>query len=360
VAANQNPLGIHPVHGDEPLSPLAGDLSNKRKGHERNTLDKKRDKTNNNTLNRDETVQFLLNKQCPPPTHDYYYSYTGRYYPNPRAPLASSEGGGAPGAPTTATTIVYSPSRPHAAQRPPPSEVRVLMLSWTPPQSSAGGSTAGPDGGGGGSLGVLLEPDADREALRARLKARGYRVQCRAVPADDYPTTTVETILDRFLEQSTPDTLLVIYYRGFGCLDKEGRMLFSRYVELQRLMNEMARGTLLNASDAATADPNLAQAPSSGTTCAIPSCRCQETCSSCLTAPGVPTHPRNSSRCGSKRAWRRRRPRSNSSGYASRTTIPRAKAMLAMSAPATLRGVCPGRSTESSTSPSYRCTGSVR
>jgi hypothetical protein len=53
-------------------------------------------------------------------------------------------------------------------------------------------------------------------------------VQCRSIPTD-YPTAAVETLLDRFLERSSVDGLLVVYYRGYGGLDREGRMLFSRY-----------------------------------------------------------------------------------------------------------------------------------
>lgn len=69
----------------------------------------------------------------------------------------------------------------------------------------------------------------DTDALRATLKRRGYRVQCRTIPTD-YPTAAVETILDRFLERSAADTLLVVYYRGWGCLAGDGRMVFMRYV----------------------------------------------------------------------------------------------------------------------------------
>jgi hypothetical protein len=69
----------------------------------------------------------------------------------------------------------------------------------------------------------------DTDALRAALKRRGYRVQCRTIPTD-YPTAVVETMLDRFLERSAMDTLLVVYYRGWGCLAGDGRMVFTRYV----------------------------------------------------------------------------------------------------------------------------------
>ncbi len=115
---------------------------------------------------------------------------------------------------TAAATALHSPLSP--TQNPPPSHVHVLILTWAKHDRR-------------GADGQLLSPslDGDTEALRACLKRRGYRVQCRAIPAD-YPTAAVETLLDRFLERSTRDGLLVVYYCGYGCLDGEGRMVFSR------------------------------------------------------------------------------------------------------------------------------------
>ncbi|KAL2145692.1 hypothetical protein VTI28DRAFT_6567 [Corynascus sepedonium] len=131
---------------------------------------------------------------------------------------------------TTATRTAVAPSptgTPDQSQ--PPSEVHALILTW---------ETTTP---------------ADTQFLRATLKRRGYSVQCRTIPRD-YPTVAVETILSRFLERSsstsslpttTPavaaagsttrktsvaegDSLLVVYYCGWGCLDAEGRMSFYR------------------------------------------------------------------------------------------------------------------------------------
>lgn len=115
---------------------------------------------------------------------------------------------------TTATTVLHTPLSP--SQKPPPAQVHVLILTWAKHDRR-------------GADGQLLSPslDSDTEALRACLKRRGYRVQCRAIPAD-YPTAAVETLLDRFLERSAADSLLVVYYCGYGCLDREGRMAFSR------------------------------------------------------------------------------------------------------------------------------------
>jgi hypothetical protein len=119
---------------------------------------------------------------------------------------------------TTAATVVHTPLSP--TQNPPPSHVHVLILTWAKLDRR-------------GDDGQLLSPslDSDTEALRACLKRRGYRVQCRAIPAD-YPTAAVETLLDRFLERSSGDGLLVVYYCGYGCLDGQGRMAFSRWVSV--------------------------------------------------------------------------------------------------------------------------------
>jgi hypothetical protein len=110
---------------------------------------------------------------------------------------------------------------------PAASEVRVLILTWAKQPDRRGED------------GQLLSPSfnslSDTETLRACFKRRGYRVQCRLIPAD-YPTAAVETILGRFLEDGDVDkedgegegVLLVIYYHGWGCLDGEGRMMFLR------------------------------------------------------------------------------------------------------------------------------------
>ncbi|KAK3358551.1 hypothetical protein B0T24DRAFT_643801 [Lasiosphaeria ovina] len=122
-----------------------------------------------------------------------------------------------PAAPETATAIYSDRRRGGAEQKaaPPPDEVHVLVLTW------AKHDRRGDDG-------QLLSPglDTDTDTVRACFKRRGYRVQCRLIP-DDYPTAAVETMLDRFLSSSSPSTLLVIYYHGFGSMERD-RMVFSR------------------------------------------------------------------------------------------------------------------------------------
>jgi hypothetical protein len=114
----------------------------------------------------------------------------------------------------TATTIVPSPTI--LSQKPPPTQLHVLTLTCAKhPRRGAPGQL----------LTQIL--DSDTETLRASLKRRGYSVQCRVIPTD-YPTAAVETMLDRFLGRSEPDSLLVVYYHGFGCLEREGRMVFAR------------------------------------------------------------------------------------------------------------------------------------
>ncbi|KAK3353711.1 hypothetical protein B0T25DRAFT_220173 [Lasiosphaeria hispida] len=119
-----------------------------------------------------------------------------------------------PSTPATATTMYRVQQR---AQNPPPEEVHVLILTW------AKDDRRGDDG-------QLLSPglDLETDAVRSSLKKRGYRVQCRLIP-EDYPTSAVETILDRFLDKSTPTSLLVVYYQGYGNIEND-RMVFSRYV----------------------------------------------------------------------------------------------------------------------------------
>lgn len=145
----------------------------------------------------DPAVRFLLEKQL---FHDPYYSN-----------LSTVDN---PSTAATATTIIPSPTTP--SQKPPPTQVHVLILTW------AKHSRRGSDG-------QLLTPslDNDTETLRATLKRRGYSVQCRVIPTD-YPTAAVETMLDRFLERSARESLLVVYYHGFGCLERDGRMVFAR------------------------------------------------------------------------------------------------------------------------------------
>ncbi|KAK4158238.1 hypothetical protein C8A00DRAFT_10935 [Chaetomidium leptoderma] len=150
------------------------------------------------TRHKDSTVPFLLQKQL---------LYT------PHSPVDSSLTTAT--ATATTTTTLHSPA-PFPTQKGPPTQVHVLILTW------AKHARRGPDG-------QLLTPSLDNndtEMLRACLKRRGYGVQCRAIPTD-YPTAAVETLLDRFLERSAADSLLVVYYHGYGCLEREGRMVFS-------------------------------------------------------------------------------------------------------------------------------------
>ncbi|GAB1316767.1 hypothetical protein MFIFM68171_06977 [Madurella fahalii] len=137
-------------------------------------------------------------------------SYTNRHLSGDPVTAATT-------ATATAATVLHSPAF-QSNQKGPPSQVHVLILTW------AKHDRRGEDG-------QLLSPglDNDTEAVRACFKRQGYRVQCRLIPAD-YPTAAVETMLDRFLEKSEDggDSLLVIYYHGWGSLDVDGRMVFSR------------------------------------------------------------------------------------------------------------------------------------
>ncbi|KAK3293826.1 uncharacterized protein B0H64DRAFT_398776 [Chaetomium fimeti] len=158
----------------------------------------------------DATVPFLLQKQF---LHDH---------PPSLAPLAAATATSA----TTTTTTIHTPTTSNQP-RPPATQVHALILTWGPPPPPTTTPsqhdtherqfpvTPNPNNGGG-----------DTDALRATLKRRGYRVQCRTIPAD-YPTAAVETMLDRFLARSAMDTLLVVYYRGWGCLERDGRMVFA-------------------------------------------------------------------------------------------------------------------------------------
>jgi hypothetical protein len=159
----------------------------------------------------DSVVPFLLQKQL---LHDRHPLHI-----DPLATAATTA--------TTITTVIHTPTTPNQTR--PPTQVHVLILTWAPTQTHRRDSRHhGPDG----HL-PLPTPslDTDTEMLRAALKRRGYRVQCRVIPAD-YPTAAVETMLDRFLERSVAgESLLVVYYRGWGCLEGEGRMAFFRYVQ---------------------------------------------------------------------------------------------------------------------------------
>lgn len=121
----------------------------------------------------------------------------------------------------TAAGLLHTPTV-QCAQKGPASQVHVLILTW------AKHDRRGEDG-------QLLSPGlgSDTETVRACFKRRGYRVQCRLISAD-YPTAAVETMLHRFLGKfdEDGDSLLVIYYHGWGNMDTDGRMVFSRYESL--------------------------------------------------------------------------------------------------------------------------------
>ncbi|KAK4163159.1 hypothetical protein QBC43DRAFT_320076 [Cladorrhinum sp. PSN259] len=134
----------------------------------------------------------------------------------------------------TPQTTIHSPF--YIPQPPPPTSVSCLLLSWAPPNTRLG------------SDGQLLSPSlpSDTDSLRNTLKKRGYKVQCRVIPSD-YPTSAVEGFVDRFLYHqqsggggghgslpknggsggSSSGELMIIYYRGFGWTDGEGRLVFS-------------------------------------------------------------------------------------------------------------------------------------
>ncbi|EAQ87132.1 hypothetical protein CHGG_03751 [Chaetomium globosum CBS 148.51] len=128
---------------------------------------------------------------------------------------------------TTATTTTHTPTASHHEPRPPAiaTQVHALILTWATP-------TPIPATPSHHHTHTHIHQDDRKnnnstDTLRATLKRRGYRVQCRTIPTD-YPTAAVETMLDRFLERSAADTLLVVYYRGWGCLGRDGRMVFVR------------------------------------------------------------------------------------------------------------------------------------
>ncbi len=149
--------------------------------------------------------------------YQLYENYANRYIPDDisEAPEQEEEEG-----PETAIPAFRTMHHHHSPQNnPPPTEVHVLMLTW------AKHDRRGDDG-------QLLSPglDIETETVRSCFKRRGYSVQCRVIP-EDYPTSAVETMLDRFLAKSGEGVLLVVYYHGYGNMDVDGeRMMFSRYV----------------------------------------------------------------------------------------------------------------------------------
>ena len=164
---------------------------------DRSRLKKHRDSHHHSTLSPSPSPSF------PDPKHLLYKNYSNRYVPD--SPLSAVE-----------TPITSFRSALHI-QNPPPSEVHALILTW------AKHDRRGDDG-------QLLSPglDIETDTVRACFKRRGYRVQCRVIP-EDYPTSAVETILDKFLAKSKPGNLLVVYYRGEGGVEGD-RMVFSRFV----------------------------------------------------------------------------------------------------------------------------------
>lgn len=156
------------------------------------------------------------NSNAPPASqskHLLYSNYNTRYIPETTptpTPTTTSKDKNKiePDTPITSFRTI------HSAQSTPPSSVDVLILTW------ARHDRRGDDG-------QLLSPslDIDTDTVRACFKRRGYRVQCRLIP-EDYPTSAVETILSRFLSQSTPDRLHLIYYHGYGNVEND-RMVFS-------------------------------------------------------------------------------------------------------------------------------------
>ncbi|KAK3940160.1 hypothetical protein QBC46DRAFT_449796 [Diplogelasinospora grovesii] len=118
---------------------------------------------------------------------------------------------------TLSSESTYTPSHNfERRQKSPPDEVYVLILTWAKHDTQKRGED-----------GQLLSPGLDSETntVRSCFKQRGYRVQCRLIP-EDYPTATIETILDKFLRHSNPSSLLIMYYHGFGSME-DGRMAFS-------------------------------------------------------------------------------------------------------------------------------------
>ncbi|CAP67430.1 uncharacterized protein PODANS_1_24330, partial [Podospora anserina S mat+] len=160
--------------------------------------------------------------------------YTARQLPLSPSTLSSRTA--VPGSTTvTPATTLHSPLP--FIQSVPPSSVSALCLSWAPPLARPG-----PDG-------QLFSPSlpTNTEAVRTCFKKRGWKVQCRLIP-NDYSTSAVETVVDKFLAQSQNQTvqhekrnrsrsevtsrggeLLIVYYHGFGATEEDGRLRFSRY-----------------------------------------------------------------------------------------------------------------------------------
>lgn len=158
--------------------------------------------------------------------------YTARQLPLSPSTLSSRTA--VPGSTTvTPATTLHSPLP--FIQSVPPSSVSALCLSWAPPLARPG-----PDG-------QLFSPSlpTNTEAVRTCFKKRGWKVQCRLIP-NDYSTSAVETVVDKFLAQSQNQTvqhekrnrsrsevtsrggeLLIVYYHGFGATEEDGRLRFS-------------------------------------------------------------------------------------------------------------------------------------
>lgn len=222
-----------------------------------------------------------------------YRNYRSRYVP-----------GAEPDTPVTSFRAVLR------EQTPPPTDVHVLILTW------AKHDRRGEDG-------QLLSPglDIETDTARACFKRRGYKVQCRVIP-EDYPTSAVETVLGRFLNQSAPGTLLMVYYRGHGNMEGD-RMVFSRFVffAFRLLITLITQGIKMLITD--VIDPAVLEAAiSTGTTSATPSCKHRATSSWCWTAPPRQgPRPRRSAWTG---APPRRRRRSSCWACARRTLSARA------------------------------------
>ncbi|KAK4183388.1 hypothetical protein QBC35DRAFT_543871 [Podospora australis] len=155
-----------------------------------------------------------------------YAQYTSRHLPispstlsDPRTavPQSSVPSSTCPGSLTPATTL-HSPL-PFIQTPTPPTSVSVLLLTWSPPTARPG-----PDGQ---LFSPSLSPDV--ESVRSCFKRRGWKVQCRLIP-NDYPTSAVETVIDKFLHgyNEREKELLIIYYHGFGeTVEGDGRLRFS-------------------------------------------------------------------------------------------------------------------------------------
>lgn len=170
--------------------------------------------------NTSSTTTWYTERHLPDfqPTDDWPYE---NYYRN-----YNIDARNIPPDPPTAT-VRYAPNRASQMIETLPEQVHVLILTWAKKDDSSHNKRSGDDGW----QQPLLSPtfvDVETDAVRASFKRRGYRVQCRRIP-EDYPTAAVETILDKFLDNSVEKkSLLVIYYHGYGNMTPDGRMVFSR------------------------------------------------------------------------------------------------------------------------------------